>query len=323
MASTGTEPAPMAQFETAQSEAAQSETRAESPIAHSVITHSVITHSPITHSPITSSGRSRAEVLARNNVRVSGVDGGQPIIFAHGFGCSQEMWRDVAPAFAAENRVVLFDLVGAGGSDVDAYDPAKYDSLDGYADDLLEIIEALELTDVVYVGHSVSSMIGVLAAGRVPSRFSSLILVGPSPRYINEGDYFGGFEREDIAALLDALDANYFGWGANMSHVIMGNSDRPELADEWNESFCSIDPDVARHFARVTFLSDNRADLEKVVTPTLIVQSTDDAIAPQRVGEYVHDAIPGSTMVILPSTGHTPNLASPENVVKEIKAFLE
>jgi sigma-B regulation protein RsbQ len=261
-------------------------------------------------------------VQVRNNVTISGNETGRPILFAHGFGCSQEMWRSVVPAFEEDYRVVLFDHVGAGASDLTAYDRGKYDSLHGYADDVLEIIEELDLHDVVYVGHSVSAMIGVLAANHQPERFGGLVLVGPSPRYINDGDYVGGFEQADIDGLLDALDANYLGWSSAMAPVIMGNPDRPELGEELTSSFCSTDPEIARHFAHVTFLSDNRRDLAKVVTPTLVLQCTDDAIAPLPVGTFVSEQIPNSTLVVMSATGHCPNLSDPEQLSREIRAFL-
>jgi sigma-B regulation protein RsbQ len=262
------------------------------------------------------------EVRRRNNVTVTGPEGGRPIVFAHGFGCSQEMWREVAPHFAEDYRVVLFDHVGAGGSDIEAYDRGKYDSLHGYADDLLEIMDDLDLHDAVYVGHSVSAMMGVLAATRDPSRFGALVLVGPSPRYIDAEGYTGGFEQADIDSLLDALDANYLGWSATMAPLIMGNGDRPQLGEELTTSFCSVDPAIAAHFARVTFLSDNRRDLQNIVTPTLILQCNDDLIAPRPVGEYVHQQIPGSELVVLSATGHCPNLSAPGQVIDEIRAFL-
>jgi sigma-B regulation protein RsbQ len=262
------------------------------------------------------------ETRRRNNVRISGNPAGRPIVFAHGFGCSQEMWRFVTPHFEREYKVVLFDHVGAGGSDVSAYDRGKYDSLHGYADDLLEILETENLTDAVYVGHSVSSMIGVLAANRDPSRFGSLVLVGPSPRYINDGDYVGGFEQADIDGLLDSLDANYLGWSSTMAPVIMGNSERPELGGELSTSFCLVDPAIASQFARVTFLSDNRRDLAGVAVPTLVVQCTDDAIAPLPVGHYVHAQIPDSRFALLTTTGHCPNLSGPTELAEAILAYL-
>ena len=260
-------------------------------------------------------------VLERNNVKVSGSSG-QPMVFAHGFGCDQNMWRFVAPAFEPHYRVVLFDHVGSGGSDLRAWNRAKYGSLDGYAGDVLEICAELDLRDVIFVGHSVSAMIGVLAAAREPDRFARLVLVGPSPRYVNDGDYVGGFSREDIHGLLDLLDSNYLGWSTAMAPAIMGNPDRPELAAELTNSFCRTDPDIARHFARVTFLSDNRADLAGVAVPSLVLQCSDDAIAPAQVGEYVHRHLANSRLVHLHAQGHCPNLSAPEETVAAIKSFL-
>lgn len=262
------------------------------------------------------------DVLARNNVRELGNPAGRPMVFAHGFGCSQEVWRAVVPHFLDDHRVMLFDHVGAGGSDLSAYDRGKYDSLHGYADDILEILDALDLHDVVFVGHSVSTMMGVLASVDDPSRFGKLILVGPSPRYVNQGDYVGGFSQTDIDSLLDSLDANYLGWSATMGPVIAGNSDRPEVGDELTGLFCATDPTIGRHFARVTFLSDNRADLAAVTVPTVVLQSSDDVIAPSVVGKYVHENIPGSTLVTLTTTGHLPNLAGPDELAAVIRANL-
>ncbi len=261
-------------------------------------------------------------MLERNAVRVSGVAGGRPIVFAHGFGCDQGMWRFVAPDFEVDHRVVLFDQVGSGGSDLSAYDPDKYGSLHGYAADLVEICRELELTDTVYVGHSVSAMIGVLAVKEAPELFGALVMVGPSPRYVDDGDYIGGFSRTDIGALLDSLESNHLGWSARMAPVIMGNPDRPELGAELTNSFCRTDPEIARRFARVTFLSDNRDDLSAVTVPTLVLQCSDDVIAPEVVGRYVHDAIPGSVFTKLAATGHCPNLSAPVETTAAIRAFL-
>jgi sigma-B regulation protein RsbQ len=262
------------------------------------------------------------KVLERNAVRVSGVPDGRPIVFAHGFGCDQGMWRFVAPDFEVDHRVVLFDQVGFGNSDLSAYDRDKYGSLSGYAADLVEICRELELTDVVFVGHSVSAMIGVLAFEQAPELFGALVMVGPSPRYVNDDDYTGGFSRADIAGLLDSLESNHLGWSAQMAPVIMGNPDRPELGEELTSSFCRTDPAVASQFARVTFLSDNRADLSAVTVPTLVLQCSDDVIAPEVVGRYVHDAIPGSVFTKLAATGHCPNLSAPEETTAAIRAFL-
>jgi sigma-B regulation protein RsbQ len=261
-------------------------------------------------------------VSERNNVTLSGAPDGRPMLFSHGFGCDQNMWRHVAPAFEADFRVVLFDHVGSGGSDLSAYDPAKYGSLDGYAEDVLDICRELDLTRVVFVGHSVSAMIGVLAAIAEPDRFEKLILVGPSPRYIDDADYVGGFSREDIESLLESLDSNYLGWSAAMAPMIVGNHDRPELGEELTNSFCRTDPAIARQFARVTFLSDNRDDLAKVKTPALVLQCSDDVIAPHPVGEYVHRHLEASTLVHMRATGHCPNLSAPGETVTAIRAFL-
>ena len=261
-------------------------------------------------------------VISRNHVVTAGA-GLKPMIFAHGFGCDQNMWRLVVPAFEDTYRVVLFDHVGAGRSDASAYDRRKYATLDGYATDVLEICRELDLSDVIFVGHSVSAMIGVLAAKREPDRFKALVLVGPSPRYIDDADYVGGFSRQDIEGLLGSLDSNYLGWSSAMAPVIMGNADRPELGEELTNSFCRADPDIASHFARVTFFSDNRQDLASVGLPTLILQCSDDVIAPYAVGEYVHRHIPGSQLVVMKATGHCPNLSAPGETVDAIQRFLD
>ena len=254
---------------------------------------------------------------------VSGDPDGRPIVFAHGFGCDQNMWRFVVPSFADRYRIVLFDYVGAGASDLSAYDPDRYGRLDGYAQDVLDICEALDLRDAVFVGHSVSSMVGVLAAARAPGRIGALVLVGPSPRYIVDDGYPGGFTEADIEDLITSLDSNYLGWSSTMAPVIMGNPDRPQLGAELTASFCRTDPEIQKRFARVTFLSDNRADLASVRVPTLVLQCSDDVIAPDAVGEYVHDHIPGSRFVKLRATGHCPNLSAPEETAAAIVGFLE
>jgi sigma-B regulation protein RsbQ len=244
------------------------------------------------------------------------------VVFAHGFGCDQNMWRFVAPAFEATHRVVLFDHVGAGRSALSAYDPDRYATLAGYADDVVEVLQALDVTDAAFVGHSVSSMIGMLAAIKRPERFARVVMVAPSPRYIDDGEYVGGFSREDIDGLLDVLDSNFLGWSSSMAPVIMGNADRPELGQELANSFCRTDPEIAKHFARITFLSDNREDLPSVKVPTLILQCSQDVIAPESVGRYVQQRIPGSTFVQLRASGHCPHLSDPEETVSAMKAFL-
>ena len=252
---------------------------------------------------------------------MTGPENRPVVMLAHGFGCDQNLWRLIAPQLAENFRVVLFDHVGAGRSDLSAWQPERYATLNGYADDVLRICRELELPPVVFVGHSVSAMIGVLAAIREPDRFSKLILVGPSPRYIDAAGYRGGFSKADIDELLDSLDSNYLGWSAAMAPVIMGNPERPELAEELAGSFCRTDPAIARVFARTTFLSDNRTDLAKVTVPTLILQCARDAIAPAEVGAFVHAEIPGSTLVTLPATGHCPQLSAPDPTLAAIASF--
>ncbi|HET7434442.1 MAG TPA: alpha/beta hydrolase [Thermoanaerobaculia bacterium] len=261
------------------------------------------------------------DVLTRNHVNVSG-NGTQPIVFAHGFGCDQNMWRYVTPAFEQEYKIVLFDYVGSGKADRAAYDADRYSTLDGYATDVLEICAALDLHDVIFVGHSVSSMIGVLAANREPERFSRLIMVGPSPRYVNDDGYTGGFERRDIEGLLDLMDKNYIGWANFLAPVIMKNDDRPELTNELNASFCSTDPKIARRFAETTFFADNRADVAQLTVPSLIMQCSEDAIAPIEVGNYLHRNIPSSTLRLLKATGHCPHVSHPEETIDVIRKYL-
>jgi len=265
--------------------------------------------------------RLEVSIRVRNNIHIAG-SGSRAMVFAHGFGCDQNMWRFVAPAFEDRFQTVLFDHVGAGRSDLSAYESAKYATLHGYADDLIEIGQELRLKGAVLVGHSVSAMIGVLASIKAPALFESLVLVGPSPRYIDDGDYIGGFSRQQIEELLDLLDDNYMGWSASIAPVIMGNPDRPELAEELTNSFCRTDPGIAKEFARVTFLSDNRGDLPKVTTRTLILQCKEDVIAAEHVGRFVHRNIAGSRFVLLDASGHCPNLSAPSEVVSAIEAFI-
>ena len=260
-------------------------------------------------------------VITRNCVRVSGPPTGRPVLFAHGFGCDQAMWRAVAPDFAVDHRVVTFDHVGSGGSDLGAYDPRRYGSLAGYADDVVGICRELGLTDVVLVGHSVSAMIGVLAVQQAPELFGALVMVGPSPRYVDDDGYTGGFSRADVAALLDSLDSDPDQWSAALAPVVAGPGN-PGVAAELAESFCRTDPVVARQFARVTFLSDNRADLPGVCVPTLVLQCSQDVIAPEAVGRYVHEHVPGSVFTQLSATGHCPHLSAPEETTAAIRAFL-
>lgn len=260
-------------------------------------------------------------ILERNNVHVTG-DGDTTIVFAHGFGCDQNMWRFIAPSYEGRFRVVLFDLVGSGMSDLSAYDPSKYDSLQGYADDVVEMIDEVATGPVMFVGHSVSAMIGMLADLQAPGRFMGQVMVGPSPCYINDGDYVGGFNRPDIESLLETLESNYLGWSSTMAPAIMGAPGKPELGAELTNSFCRTDPDIAKHFARVTFMSDNRADLPKLQTPTLILQCSDDIIAPVCVGEYMHRVLPRGTLRIIDNVGHCPHMSAPAASTAAMNDFL-
>jgi len=260
-------------------------------------------------------------VSIRNNIKVFGK-GSQPMLFAHGFGCDQNMWRFITPAFENDYKIILFDYVGAGKSDVSAYNPERYASLQGYAKDVLEICEELQLTDVIFVGHSVSSMIGLLAAVEEPGRFNKLIMVGPSPSYINDGDYKGGFERKDIEGLLETMEKNYIGWANFLAPNIIGNKERPHLGEELTESFCSTDPIIARQFAEATFFSDNRHDLKKIKIPSLVLQCSEDIIAPLEVGHYLSEHLPKSTLRVMKATGHCPHMSEPEETIALMKDYL-
>ncbi|WP_329448328.1 alpha/beta hydrolase (plasmid) [Streptomyces sp. NBC_01426] len=262
------------------------------------------------------------DIRRRNNVTVTGRTDGPVLLLAHGFGCDQNMWRLVVPALAEDYRLVLFDYVGSGHADASAWDEQRYSSLEGYAQDVLEVCEELDLREVTFVGHSVSAMVGVLAAAKAPGRFSRLVMVAPSPRYIDEAGYRGGFDADDIDELLESLESNYLGWSAAMAPVIMGNADRPELGEELTTSFCATDPDMARVFARTTFLSDSREDLKTVTVPTLVLECEQDVIAPREVGAYVRDAIPGSRLVTLAATGHCPQLSAPQATASAISDFV-
>ncbi|MFJ1732672.1 alpha/beta fold hydrolase [Streptomyces sp. NPDC088254] len=262
------------------------------------------------------------DIRRRNNVTVTGNPEGPVVVLAHGFGCDQNMWRLTVPALVEDYRVVLFDYVGSGRSDLSAFTEDRYASLSGYARDVVEVCEALDLRDAAFVGHSVSAMVGVLAAGMAPERIGSLVMVAPSPRYIDDEGYRGGFSAEDIDELLESLESNYLGWSAAMAPVIMGNGERPELGEELTNSFCATDPDMARVFARTTFLSDSRDDLKTVRVPTLVLECVQDVIAPREVGAFVHEAIPGSTLVTLDATGHCPHLSAPHATNAALTGFL-
>lgn len=260
-------------------------------------------------------------IQKRNYVHVRG-DGPATLFFSHGFGCDQNMWRFMEPSYAGRFRTVCFDQVGSGNSDLSAYDSQKYGSLHGYADDVLEIVLEFGRGPAIFVGHSVSAMIGMLADLKQPGVFAAHVMVGPSPCYINDGDYVGGFERKDIESLLDALESNYLGWSSNMAPTIMGAPGQPELGVELTNSFCRTDPEIAKQFARVTFFSDNRADLLRLNTPTLILQCSDDIIAPRSVGEYMHKVLPNSTLFVIENQGHCPHMSAPGPSTQAIDAFL-
>jgi sigma-B regulation protein RsbQ len=255
-------------------------------------------------------------------VTVTGPADAPVVVLAHGFGCDQNLWRLVVPMLAERYRVVLFDYVGSGGSDLSAWSEERYSSLAGYARDVIEVCEALGLTEVVFVGHSVSAMVGVLVAQAAPERIGALVMVGPSPCYIDDETYRGGFTAPDIDELLASLEANYLGWSSTMAPVIMGNPERPELGQELTNSFCATDPDIARVFARTTFLSDSRDDLKSVTVPTLVLECAQDVIAPREVGAFVHAAIPSSRLVTLDATGHCPQLSAPHATARAILDFL-
>ncbi|HTE25692.1 alpha/beta fold hydrolase [Flavitalea sp.] len=262
------------------------------------------------------------DVLSRNNVKISGK-GTKAILFAHGFGCDQNMWRFLTSEFEENYRVILFDYVGAGKSDISSYNTERYSSLQGYAQDVLDICEALDLRNIIFVGHSVSSMIGLLAAIEKPEIFSNLIMVGPSPCYINKDGYLGGFDHKDIEGLLETMEKNYIGWANFLAPQIMKNADRPELGQELTESFCSTDPIIASEFAKATFFSDNRDDLSKLQVPALVLQCSDDLIAPKEVGEYLHKNLPKSTLMIMKAKGHCPHMSEPQETIDLIKDYLQ
>ncbi|RZJ70753.1 alpha/beta hydrolase [Flavobacterium sp.] len=261
-------------------------------------------------------------IIERNNVKILG-SGEQTLLFAHGFGCDQNMWRYIIPSFAGKYRIVLFDYVGCGKSDVSAYNIEKYASLDGYAQDIIDVCHSLDLENVIYVGHSVSSMIGVLASVRYPELFSSMVLIGPSPCYVNDAGYAGGFDKKDLIDLLNVMESNYIGWASFLAPVVMKNEEKPELSQELEQSFCSTDPFITKRFAEATFFSDNRRDLPKIDVPVLVLQCSDDAIAPDYVGEYTAGSIAGSEYVKMQATGHCPHLSHPEETIDLITNFLQ
>lgn len=260
-------------------------------------------------------------IQQRNNIHCYG-NGEHTIMFAHGYGCDQQMWRFIYPAYSKDYRIILFDLTGSGASDLSAYDRNKYGDLYGYAEDVLEIIELYAKGKVIFVGHSVSAMIGLLASNQCPDKFAAQIMVGPSASYINDGDYVGGYNAEDIEGLLQLVDANYREWARRMAPVIMGAAQQPALTHELLTRFEQNDPEIARHFARVTFTADHRADLSRSTVPALVLQCSDDLIAPREVGEYIHAQMQGSTLEVITNIGHCPHLSAPEASSDAIDRFL-
>jgi sigma-B regulation protein RsbQ len=261
------------------------------------------------------------DILRRNNVNITGK-GAQTMLFVHGFGCDQTVWKKMVPAFIDNYKIILFDFVGAGMSDVFAYDRSRYGTLNGYAEDILEIAEVLNLENIILVAHSVSCMTGALAAIKNPGIFEKLIFIGPSPRYLNDADYIGGFEKKDLDHLFELMDDDYISWAHATAPAIMGSAQPAELGQELSDSFCLLDPDIAKDFARVTFLSDNRKDLPQIPVESLTLQCTDDILAPIAVGKYILQHTPKNELVILEATGHCPHMSAPAETIQAIRAFL-
>ena len=260
-------------------------------------------------------------VLKRNNVNIIG-DAKKVILFAHGFGCDQNSWKYIRNDFASDYQLVLFDYVGAGNSDLSFYDAQKYNSLYGYANDILELCDELKLKDIIFVGHSVSCMIGALAAIIQPAIFKKLVFIGPSPCYITKGSYIGGFDQETIDSLLEVMEEDYISWAKSLAPAIMDKNNSPLLGKELSDSFCSIDPAIAKQFARVTFLSDNRKDLPLIPVESLTIQCSDDMIAPMEIGEYINQNTPGNTLTVLDAYGHCPHMSHPEKTITAIRAYI-
>ncbi len=267
-------------------------------------------------------GAMETSVLKRNNVNVQG-QGNQTLIFAHGFGADQTIWRYIVPAFESDYRIVLFDYVGAGKSDFTAYSRSRYSSLYGYADDLLELCAELKLTNTILVGHSVSAMVGLLASLLEPECFSHLIFIGASPRYLNDVDYYGGFEQSDLDAIYTAMSTNYEAWACGFfASLMMGNPERPSLAREYASTLAAVRPDIALALAHAIFQSDFRDNLPRLTVPTLILQASDDKAVPPEVGQYLASKIPSSQLVNIDARGHLPHLSAPEEVIRAMRAYL-
>lgn len=260
-------------------------------------------------------------MMKRNNISVTGT-GTRPILFAHGFGCDKSMWRQVAPAFEDDYKVVTFDLTGAGGSDLSAYDFEKYADLRAHAEDILRICDELKLDDVILVGHSISASIATLAANVQPGRFRTLVLVAPTPSFIDDENYKGGFSRQDIEGLTEMVDANYLGWSQQMAPTIAGQAPGEPAADDLTQSFCRTDPQIAKHFARVTFFADCREDMKRLSTPSLILHCDDDPLVPMDVADWMRENIPQSHLEVLAVTGHCPHMTAPDQTIKAIRRYL-
>ncbi len=266
----------------------------------------------------------QVEVLNRNNVLVKGHERGRPaLVFVNSFGSEQSVWRSVAPHFAADHRIVLFDHAGIGRGQLSAANAVKYASLQGYADDLLEVCHAVGADDAVLVGHSVGAVIGMLAAIRWPAAFRQLVMIAPSPCYLNDGSYLGGFEREDLDTLLEAMDADYRRWTHQVAPLIVGNEDRPELAWDLEASLNRLDPDAAKRFARLSFRRDVRSELPLLSTPAAVLMCTDDNMVPDVVGEFLHDSIPDCELIQLQATGHCPHMSAPQELTEVLRGLLQ
>ncbi len=259
--------------------------------------------------------------LRKNNVSISG-SGSKTLVFVHGYGCDQSMWRFVAPQFELSHRVVLYDLTGMGQSDLSEYDFKAYRTLQRHADDLTAILEDLEVSDGVLIGHSVGATIACLAALKCPERISALALVAPSPSFMNDAAYTGGFDREALEGLVNLMDENFLGWTSRVTPTIAGEDRAGETAAELTQSFCRTDPAIAKHFGRITFLADHRADMKRVEAPAAIIQCTDDALAPVDVGVWLSENMKRGTLKFIEATGHCPHMTEPAKTTEAIREFL-
>lgn len=264
----------------------------------------------------------QSSALIRHNTSISGT-GTTTLLFAHGYGCDKTVWRDIVPAFEGDYRVVTFDHAGSGKCDRLAYNSFRHSSLAGYADDVIALCEELQSERLIMVGHSVSAMIGALAAIKRPDLFDLMVMIGPSASYVNEGDYVGGFDLPDLKEFLEMIETNFQGWGAALAMLAMGNADRPALAEGLRDRICSLDPAIAGVFARVTFLSDLRADVPRLQTPTVILECQDDPVSPKSAIAFVRDSLPGSRHIELQATGHCTHMSHPAEVTAVLQRVLD